>query len=138
MLKSAQTVAASRSACVETPAAPVLASTMIAPQPEKTSAKVPTNSAASIRRERLRHHGPPSGIDGDRCACVADDDEVIDLCRRSARSLQPTIRGAIAYTSADGRRQFVVLTNSGTPDDNVGTPEAQRVFQRPVVTAACG
>jgi D-alanyl-D-alanine carboxypeptidase len=45
---------------------------------------------------------------------------------------------AITYTSTDGRRQFVVLTNSGTPDDAVGSPKAQRLFQRLVLTAACG
>jgi hypothetical protein len=31
---------------------------------------------------------------------------------------------------ADGRRQFVVLTNSGTPDDTVGSPKAQCLFER--------
>ena len=45
---------------------------------------------------------------------------------------------AITYTSADGMRQFVVLTNSGTPQDTVGSPRAQRLFQRLVFTAACG
>src|SRR5215207_9196703 len=39
------------------PSASVLASTMIAPQPAKTSAKVPMNSAASSRaRSADRHH----------------------------------------------------------------------------------
>jgi D-alanyl-D-alanine carboxypeptidase len=43
-----------------------------------------------------------------------------------------------AYNSKDGKRQFVVLANSLTFDDQVGSRQAQRVFQRLLQAAACG
>jgi D-alanyl-D-alanine carboxypeptidase len=43
-----------------------------------------------------------------------------------------------AYNREDGKRQFVVLANSLTFDDQVGSKQAQRVFQRLLQAAACG
>jgi D-alanyl-D-alanine carboxypeptidase len=43
-----------------------------------------------------------------------------------------------AFNSKDGNRQFVVLANSLTFDDQVGSKQAQRAFQRLLQTAACG
>jgi D-alanyl-D-alanine carboxypeptidase len=43
-----------------------------------------------------------------------------------------------AFNSKDGKRQFVVLANSLTVDDQVGSKQAQRTFQRLLQTAACG
>lgn len=43
----------------------------------------------------------------------------------------------LAFNTKSGRGQFVVLTNSITADDQVGTPRAQRALGRLVNTAAC-
>ncbi len=44
----------------------------------------------------------------------------------------------LAFNSTDGKRQFVVLANSLTFDDQVGGKQAQRALGRLLQTAACG
>ena len=44
----------------------------------------------------------------------------------------------LAFNSTDGKRQFVVLANSLTFDDQVGGKQAQRALGRLFQTAACG
>jgi D-alanyl-D-alanine carboxypeptidase len=43
-----------------------------------------------------------------------------------------------AFNSKDGKKQLVVLANSLTYDDQVGSKTAQRALQRLLRTAACG
>src|SRR5215475_12137071 len=103
------------------PRAPVLASTMIAPQPANTSAKVPTNSAATWRASvrsaiRLERVSSATGrhllLSGHRRASIsstANDGEVIDLCQYGsvqtiatiAASCPPLLQGPLDPDDAE-------------------------------------
>ena len=45
---------------------------------------------------------------------------------------------AAAFNTVDGDRQFVIVANSLTLDDHVGTGDAGAAFDRAIEAVACG